>query len=98
MRTAVGLWVASWVLLVFVAGASDRVNVLLDLPYTSQIWFYRVFVWVGPTIIALLAYRICKELQAGERVGRAQHEAEAKARLAAIRRSARDSYEPDASR
>jgi ubiquinol-cytochrome c reductase cytochrome b subunit len=87
MRTAVGVWMISWVFLVFVAGSSDRVDVLLDIPYTSQIWVYRVFIWVGPTIFALLAYRICKELQASERTSREQHEAEARSRLAAIRRA-----------
>jgi ubiquinol-cytochrome c reductase cytochrome b subunit len=86
-RTAIGLWVVSWVFLVFVAGASDRVNVMFDLSYTSQIWFYRVFVWVGPTIIALVAYRVCKELQASEQTKHEQHKAEARARLAAIQRT-----------
>jgi quinol---cytochrome-c reductase cytochrome b subunit len=86
-RTAIGLWVVSWVFLVFVAGASDRVNVMFDLSYTSQIWFYRVFIWVGPTIIAFVAYRVCKELQASEKTGKEQHKAEVQARLAAIRRT-----------
>ena len=86
-RTAIGLWVVSWVFLVFVAGASDRVNVMFDLSYTSQIWFYRVFIWVGPTIIAFVAYRVCKELQASEKTKHEQHKAEARARLAAIQRT-----------
>jgi ubiquinol-cytochrome c reductase cytochrome b subunit len=86
MRTAVGVWMASWVLLVFIAGSSDRVNVLLDLSYTSQIWVYRVFIWVGPTIAAFVAYRFCTALQATERTQKEQHKAEAQARLAALRR------------
>jgi quinol---cytochrome-c reductase cytochrome b subunit len=82
LRTAVGTGVASWVVLVFIAGSPDRVDVLLDLPYTGQIDVYRVLVFVLPLVLAAVAYRICEELQAGERVERDQHEAEAEARLA----------------
>jgi quinol---cytochrome-c reductase cytochrome b subunit len=82
-RTAIGLAVLTWVLLVFVAGSSDRVYVLFNIKYSSQIWFYRVFVFVGPLLAGLIAYRVCKELQAGERVEAARHRAEAEARLGA---------------
>ena len=41
-RTAIGVAMVTWVLLVFVAGSSDRVDVLFGLPYVGQIWFYRV--------------------------------------------------------
>ena len=85
LRTAVGYAVVTWVVLVFVAGSSDRVNLTFGIPYTGQIWFYRVFVFVGPVLAALIAYRVCLELQRGERVEQDRHRAEAEARLEAIR-------------
>jgi ubiquinol-cytochrome c reductase cytochrome b subunit len=82
MRTAVGVGMASWVLLVFIAGSSDRVYVWLNLAYTSQIDVYRVLVFVLPLVAAAITYRVCEELLAGEKVERDMHEAEAEARLA----------------
>ena len=80
-RTAIGVGMAFWVLLVFIAGSADRVYVWLGLSYTSQIDAYRVLVLVLPLIAAGIAHRVCEELQSGERVARAQREAEAEAKL-----------------
>jgi ubiquinol-cytochrome c reductase cytochrome b subunit len=85
MRTAVGYAMVTWVVLVFVAGSSDRVNLTFGISYTGQIWFYRVFVFLGPVLVALIAYRVCVELQRGERVEQDRHHAEAEARLEAMR-------------
>jgi hypothetical protein len=74
--------VISWVVLVFVAGSSDRVNLVFGIPYTGQIWFYRFFVFVGPVLFGAIAYWVCKELQEGERVEEDRHKAEAETRLA----------------
>jgi quinol---cytochrome-c reductase cytochrome b subunit len=82
-RTGIGVGVVTWVVLVFVAGSSDRVNVLLGIPYTAQIWFYRVLVFVGPVVAGLVAAWVCRELLRGEAVERDRHRAEA--RLAAMR-------------
>jgi ubiquinol-cytochrome c reductase cytochrome b subunit len=79
-RTAIGAAVFTWISLVFLAGASDRVQVLFDLSYLGQIWVYRVLVWVGPVIAGLIAYRVCIELQRGEQVERERKRAEAAAR------------------
>ncbi|HSC73225.1 MAG TPA: cytochrome b, partial [Gaiellaceae bacterium] len=79
MRTAVGLAVVTWVFLVFLAGASDRVDVLFGISYGSQIWVYRVLVFVAPVVVGLVAYRVCVELQKGERVERERERAEAEA-------------------
>jgi ubiquinol-cytochrome c reductase cytochrome b subunit len=67
-RTAIGVAMVVWVVLVFMAGSADRVDVLFGIAYTTQIWVYRVLVFVGPPIAAAIAYRVCRELQAGERV------------------------------
>jgi ubiquinol-cytochrome c reductase cytochrome b subunit len=81
-RTGIGIGMVSWVVLVFFAGASDRVFVTFGLSYTGQIWAYRILVWVLPVLFGLVAWRICKELQASERVVRERRAAESEARLA----------------
>jgi ubiquinol-cytochrome c reductase cytochrome b subunit len=68
-RTALGAAFVTWVFLVFVSGSADRVTVWLGIPYSSQIWFYRVAVWVLPVVVFLAARRACRELTAGERTG-----------------------------
>jgi ubiquinol-cytochrome c reductase cytochrome b subunit len=82
-RTAIGVGFITWVFLVFVAGSSDRTDVLFNLSYQAQIHTYWVLVWGGPLIAGAIAYRTCVELQRGERVERdrtsAEHEAKAEA-------------------
>jgi ubiquinol-cytochrome c reductase cytochrome b subunit len=75
-RTAIGFAVMILVFLVFLAGSADRVDVMFGLPYPAQIWAYRVLVFVGPVVAALVAYRTCVELQRGERLERRRKRAE----------------------
>ncbi len=75
-RTAIGVGFFTWVFLVFVAGSADRIDVLFNISYTSQIWGYRVAALVAPPITAFIAYRVCRELQAGELVNRERTRAE----------------------
>jgi ubiquinol-cytochrome c reductase cytochrome b subunit len=82
LRTAIGIGMATWVLLVFIAGSSDRVYVWLNISYTSQIEVYRALVFVIPLLAAAIAHRVCEELVAGETVEEDQDAAEAEARLA----------------
>jgi ubiquinol-cytochrome c reductase cytochrome b subunit len=82
LRTAVGVGVVVWVLLIFLAGASDRVFVSFGLSYGTQIWFYRVASCVAPFLAAFVAYRTCLELRAGERVAREREQALEEARAA----------------
>ena len=85
LRTAIGYAVATEVFLVFLAGSADRVDVLFGLPYIPQIWAYRVLVIVGPLVAGFLAYRVCVELQRGERVEHERKRAEQAARVARSR-------------
>jgi ubiquinol-cytochrome c reductase cytochrome b subunit len=85
VRTAIGLAVLTSVLLVFLAGASDRVDVLFGISYSAQIWVYRVLVFVAPIVVGLVAHRVCVELQKGERVVRERKRAEAEADAVARR-------------
>jgi ubiquinol-cytochrome c reductase cytochrome b subunit len=81
-RTAMGVWMVSWVLIVFVAGSADRIDVLFGISYTSQLAVFRVLAIVGPFICAAIAYRVCKELVAGEQVEKERRRAEAEAEAA----------------
>jgi ubiquinol-cytochrome c reductase cytochrome b subunit len=79
LRTAFGAALVTWVFVIFLAGASDRVFVLLGLSYEWQITVYRVLVFVGPVLAFFLTKRICEELQKGEVVDQRRKRAEAPA-------------------
>jgi ubiquinol-cytochrome c reductase cytochrome b subunit len=87
VRTGIGVGMITWVTLVFLAGGADRVFVLFGIDYAAQITVYRVIVFVLPVAFGVVAWRICKELTAGERVLAARHRAEAEARLARTARA-----------
>ena len=76
MRTAIGYAIAIEIFLVFLAGSADRADVLFGLPYVPQIWAYRVLVIAGPFLAGAIAYRVCVELQRGERVAHDRKAAE----------------------
>ncbi|HEY7076401.1 MAG TPA: cytochrome b N-terminal domain-containing protein [Solirubrobacteraceae bacterium] len=80
LRTAFGLAFLVWVFLIFFAGSADRFFVFLGVEYTTQIWFWRFGVWVFPAITAVVTYRTCKSLQAGEAVKADQEAAEEEAK------------------
>jgi ubiquinol-cytochrome c reductase cytochrome b subunit len=64
-RTAVGAAVFSFVAIVFLAGAMDRVAVSVGVPYTWQIWIFRAALFVVPALVFVFTRRVCVEL--GER-------------------------------
>jgi ubiquinol-cytochrome c reductase cytochrome b subunit len=72
-RTAFGVAIVTWVFLIFMSGSADRADVLFGLDYATQIWVYRVVVWLVPVIAFLVTKRVCDELRAGERVARRRH-------------------------
>jgi uncharacterized membrane protein (DUF4010 family) len=77
--TAIGAGFLTWVVMIFMAGASDRVLVFLGISYISQMWFYRVAVWIAPFLVGFLAWRFCLALRGMEEV---QAEQEAAVRSA----------------
>ena len=79
-RTALGVALFTWVFIIFLAGASDRVFVSFGVSYEAQIWVYRVLVFVLPVAALLVTRRFCYALQESERLGRIRKEAEAEAR------------------
>ena len=76
VRTAIGAGFLSWVVMIFLAGASDRMLVWLGISYMSQIWFYRVAVWILPFVIGFLAWRVCLGLRGMEEVEAERERAE----------------------
>ena len=66
-RTALGAAFFSFVALVFVTGAADRMLVTFGMPYTTQIWIARGALLVVPPLVYLVTARICRELAAAER-------------------------------
>jgi quinol---cytochrome-c reductase cytochrome b subunit len=81
-RTACGAALFSWIFIVFLAGASDRVFVLLTISYGAQIWVYRVALWVVPLVVFVVTKRTCDALRAAERIEREQERAKQEAREA----------------
>jgi ubiquinol-cytochrome c reductase cytochrome b subunit len=63
-RTALGAAFFSWVFIIFVAGAADRILVSVGFGYQGQVWFFRVAALVVPFIVFLVTRRICEELKA----------------------------------
>jgi ubiquinol-cytochrome c reductase cytochrome b subunit len=65
-RTAIGVAFFTWIFVVFLAGAADRMFVLFGLSYQGQVWAFRVLVWVLPVAVLFVTKRICEELLRGE--------------------------------
>jgi ubiquinol-cytochrome c reductase cytochrome b subunit len=85
-RTAFGVAFLSWVFLVFAFGAGDRIFVLWGLSYNTQLYMFRIGIWVVPALLFVLTRRVCRNLQAADLV-EATHEAaeeEAKRHQAAL--------------
>jgi ubiquinol-cytochrome c reductase cytochrome b subunit len=93
-RTAAGAALFTWVFFVFIAGASDRLFILLGISYYGQVWTYRVLIWVLPVLVFFLTRRFCRELLAHERIGLDHEHTEEEARALAEERRRRAAEEP----
>jgi ubiquinol-cytochrome c reductase cytochrome b subunit len=62
-RTAIGAAVFTFIALIFLAGSADRVFVTFGIDYGTQVWIFRVAVFVVPVLVYLLTKRICEELR-----------------------------------
>ncbi len=58
-RTAIGAAIFTWVALVFVFGAADRLYATFGISYSAQVWVFRVAVWVLPLAVLILVRRLC---------------------------------------
>jgi ubiquinol-cytochrome c reductase cytochrome b subunit len=93
-RTAAGAALFTWVFFVFIAGASDRLFILLGISYYGQVWTYRVLIWVLPVLVFFLTRRFCRELLAHERIELDHEHAEEEARALAEEHRRRAAEEP----
>ncbi len=73
-RTAFGVAFLAWVFLIFAFGAADRLFVLFGLSYNTQLYVFRIGIWVVPALLFLLTRRFCLGLQAAD-FAQAEHEA-----------------------
>jgi ubiquinol-cytochrome c reductase cytochrome b subunit len=62
-RTGFGVGFTTWVAMVFFAGSSDRVFVILGISYQSQVLAYEIAIFIVPFIAFWIAKRVCEELQ-----------------------------------
>jgi len=75
VRTAIGSGFLAWVVMIFTFGAADRVYVFLGIPYETQLWFFRVAIWIVPVLLGVVVYRLCLALREKEEVERDQQAA-----------------------
>ncbi len=78
-RSAFGVAFLSWVFLIFVFGAADRLFVLFGLSYDLQLYIFRIGIWVVPFLLFFITRRICRDLQAADRVEALQEHGEERA-------------------
>jgi ubiquinol-cytochrome c reductase cytochrome b subunit len=83
-RTALGAALFTWIFVVFVAGASDRIFVTFGVSYVGQLEVFRVLVWMLPVVALLVTRRVCLELQESDRLKRQRKLAEEEASRAAL--------------
>jgi ubiquinol-cytochrome c reductase cytochrome b subunit len=74
-QTAIGVAMVTWVLVVFLAGSADRVDVSFGVSYATQLWIYRVLFFAGPLLALVTTKRVCDGLVAAERVERERRRA-----------------------
>jgi ubiquinol-cytochrome c reductase cytochrome b subunit len=79
-RTAFGVAFLTWVFLVFVFGSADRIFVLFGLSYDTQLYIFRIGMWVVPVLLFFITRRICRDLLAAEVADATREQAEAEAR------------------
>ncbi|MGB9182540.1 MAG: cytochrome b N-terminal domain-containing protein [Solirubrobacteraceae bacterium] len=82
-RTAFGVAFLSWVFLIFIFGAADRVYVLWGLTYNTQLTLFRIAIWVVPLTLFFLVRRLCRDLEGADRAEAESDRAEQEAKAAA---------------
>ncbi len=80
-RTAIGAALLTWVALVFLFGAADRLYASFGISYPAQLWVFRVAVWVLPVVVLVVARRVCLGLQERERIEHDRKRAEREGEL-----------------
>ncbi|HMQ28286.1 MAG TPA: hypothetical protein PKA98_20015, partial [Acidimicrobiales bacterium] len=63
VRTALGVATLTFYVILFAAGATDVLAVTFGLSVNRIVWTFRTLLLVAPPVAALIAHRVCKELQ-----------------------------------
>jgi len=92
-RTAIGAGALAFYFMLFCASSTDVLANFFDVSLNLVLWSFRVLVVVVPVVVALLTYRICKDMAGLSGVGKRK-------RPVVVRRSATGAYmtEPAAPR
>ena len=75
MRTAIGTGVITFYLVLTAAGAQDVFSQQLDLSVTAVVLGLRVLLVALPLGVALLTYKLCKDLAGAEHLAEEKQEA-----------------------
>jgi ubiquinol-cytochrome c reductase cytochrome b subunit len=78
-RTAFGVAFLTWIFLIFAFGAADRIFVLWGLSYDTQLYMFRIGMWIIPILLFFGVRRWCRELQASDRIEAGREAAEEEA-------------------
>jgi ubiquinol-cytochrome c reductase cytochrome b subunit len=78
-RTAFGVAFLTFIFIIFVFGAADRIYVLVGLGYRTQLMSARIALVTIPPIMFFLTRAICRNLQGADRVEEAREQAEQEA-------------------
>jgi ubiquinol-cytochrome c reductase cytochrome b subunit len=78
-RTAFGVAFLSWIFLIFAFGAADRIFVLWGLDYDTQLYMFRIAMWVIPFLLFFGVRKWCRELQASDLIEEGRERAEEEA-------------------
>jgi ubiquinol-cytochrome c reductase cytochrome b subunit len=62
-RTAFGSALFTFIFLIFLAASADRVFVSFGIDYSTQVWIFRVAVFVVPAAVYFVTKRVCEELR-----------------------------------
>ena len=81
-RTAIGAAFLSWVMVIFVFGAADRIYVLLGISYQGQLWASAGWP-LAAGVVLFATHRICVNLKQVEEHDEEEELAEEEARAAA---------------
>jgi ubiquinol-cytochrome c reductase cytochrome b subunit len=83
-RTAIGVAVLAFYVVLFFAGGNDVIAARFDLSVNAVTYAFRVLVFVLPVVSGVVAYRLCRELAARDRA--------AEERLALLERTREGAY------
>jgi ubiquinol-cytochrome c reductase cytochrome b subunit len=76
VRTALGVAVLTFYVVLLLAGGQDIWADLLDVGLTSVLWTFRVLVFVAPVLLGLFTWKVCRDLERGRHAEKQEELAE----------------------